>query len=84
VTLEAMACGLPVVCAAATGSESLVSDGVSGRLIPPGHINAFAQAVRAYVEDPELRKALARRANCAAAISRGTASTRPWPTPICG
>jgi glycosyltransferase involved in cell wall biosynthesis len=57
VTLEAMACGLPVVCAAATGSESLVSDGVSGRLIPPGHINAFAQAVRAYVEDPELRKA---------------------------
>ncbi len=57
VTLEAMACSLPVVCAAATGSESLVADGQSGRLIPPGHIHAFAQAVRAYVEDADLRKA---------------------------
>ena len=55
VTLEAMACSLPVVCAEATGSESLVDNGSSGRLIPPGHIRAFAQAVRAYVEDPALR-----------------------------
>ena len=55
VTLEAMACSLPVVCAEATGSESLVDNGTSGRLIPPGHIRAFAQAVRAYVENPALR-----------------------------
>lgn len=57
VTLEAMACSLPVVCAAATGSESLVADGVSGRLVPPGHVRAFADAVRAYVENPALRAA---------------------------
>ena len=57
VTLEAMACSLPVVCAAATGSESLVADGTSGRLIPPGHIHAFAKAVQTYVENPELRAA---------------------------
>jgi glycosyltransferase involved in cell wall biosynthesis len=55
VTLEAMACGLPVVAAAATGSESLVDDGVSGRLIRPGAVHAFAEALRSYIEDPSLR-----------------------------
>jgi len=55
VTLEAMACGLPVVAAEATGSESLVTDGVSGRLVRPGAIHAFAQALAAYVEKPGLR-----------------------------
>ncbi len=55
VTLEAMACGVPVVAAAATGSQSLVSDGVSGRLIAPGALHQFAQALRAYVEDADLR-----------------------------
>ncbi|QCI93639.1 glycosyltransferase family 1 protein [Novosphingobium sp. EMRT-2] len=55
VTLEAMACGVPVVAAAATGSQSLVDDGVSGRLITPGAVRQFAEALRAYVEDPALR-----------------------------
>jgi len=57
VTLEAMACGLPVVAAAATGSQSLVDDRVSGRLIPPGAVHQFAEALKAYVEDPQLRRA---------------------------
>jgi phosphatidylinositol alpha 1,6-mannosyltransferase len=55
VTLEAMACRLPVVAAAATGSESLVDDNVSGRLIRPGAIHQFAEALKAYITDPELR-----------------------------
>ncbi|MBW8783547.1 MAG: glycosyltransferase family 1 protein [Novosphingobium sp.] len=55
VTLEAMACALPVVAAEATGSESLVDDGASGRLIRPGAVHAFAEALRAYAENPELR-----------------------------
>ena len=55
VTLEAMACGLPVVAAAATGSESLVDDRVTGRLIRPGAVHQFAEAVRGYVEQPDLR-----------------------------
>ncbi|KPF91392.1 glycosyl transferase family 1 [Novosphingobium sp. AAP83] len=55
VTLEAMACGVPVVAAAATGSQSLVDDGVSGRLIAPGAVRQFAEALRSYVEDPSLR-----------------------------
>ena len=55
VTLEAMACRLPVVAAEATGSESLVTDRVNGRLIRPGAIHAFAEALRAYVENADLR-----------------------------
>ncbi|PLK26361.1 glycosyltransferase family 1 protein [Novosphingobium sp. TH158] len=57
VTLEAMACNLPVVAAAATGSESLVADNRSGRLIPPGAITQFADALAAYLADAELRAA---------------------------
>lgn len=53
VTLEAMACGLPTVAARATGSESLVTEGVTGRLIRPGAIGAFADALEAYCLDPE-------------------------------
>ena len=45
VTLEAMASALPVVASAATGSTSLVQDGVSGRLVPPGSAEHFADAL---------------------------------------
>lgn len=57
VTLEAMASGVPVVAAAATGSQSLVDDRVSGRLIAPGAVHAFAEALRGYIADPALRAA---------------------------
>ncbi|WP_157219673.1 glycosyltransferase family 4 protein [Flavisphingomonas formosensis] len=60
VTLEAMAAGLPVVAARATGSESLVEDGLTGRLIRPGAIEAFAEAIRHYCEDVPLRQAAGR------------------------
>lgn len=57
VTLEAMAAGLPVVAARATGSESLVADRLTGRLIKPGAIAAFADALQLYCEDAEARAA---------------------------
>jgi len=56
VTLEAMAAGLPVVAARATGSESLIEDGVTGRLIQPGRTQAFADALQEYCRDTELRR----------------------------
>jgi len=55
VTLEAMACALPTVAARATGSESLVTEGATGRLIRPGAIGAFADALAAYCNDPNAR-----------------------------
>jgi glycosyltransferase involved in cell wall biosynthesis len=56
VTLEAMACGLPVVAAQATGATSLVRDRETGTLVQPGDTSAFADALERYARDPELRK----------------------------
>ena len=56
VTLEAMACAVPVVAARATGSQSLVDHGVSGRLIRPGATQDFADALQSYCESPQLRE----------------------------
>ena len=56
VTLEAMACGLPVVAAVATGATSLVRDGDTGTLVEPGDEGAFADALEAYAKDAELRR----------------------------
>ena len=55
VTLEAMAAGLPVVAAIATGSQSLVTDGVTGRLIRAGAIEGFAEALAFYCRDEDAR-----------------------------
>ena len=57
VTLEAMACGVPVVAARATGSTTLVKQGETGTLVTPGDISAFADAIQRYIEDPSLRAA---------------------------
>ena len=73
VTAEAMACGLPVVGADATGTSSLVEDGVSGRLVPPRAIMAYADAIAGYAGDREsLRSAGAAGAHAAAAYSWDT------------
>lgn len=55
VTLEAMACAVPVVAARATGSESLVEHNVTGQLVRPGATVEFADALQAYCGDAELR-----------------------------
>ena len=60
VTLEAMASGLPVIAARATGSSSLVSDGVTGRLVAPSGSKArdaaaFAEAIAPFCADASLR-----------------------------
>lgn len=55
VTLEAMACGLPVVAARATGSASIVKHGQTGYLVSPGAITGFADDLERYCRDPALR-----------------------------
>ncbi len=55
VTLEAMASGLPAVCADATGSNGLVQHGVTGMLAPPGDVDIFYEYVSQIATDPALR-----------------------------
>jgi glycosyltransferase involved in cell wall biosynthesis len=55
VTLEAMASGLPCVCASAPGSQSLVVDGETGFLATPRDADSFTGYVRRLLEDPDLR-----------------------------
>jgi glycosyltransferase involved in cell wall biosynthesis len=62
VTLEAMACGLPVVAASATGAASIVAEGETGRLVPAGKnceetACRFAEAIAPYCTDTALRRA---------------------------
>jgi glycosyltransferase involved in cell wall biosynthesis len=55
VTLEAMACALPVVAAEATGTTTIVRNEETGVLVEPGDAEAFADALEAYARDPVLR-----------------------------
>lgn len=55
VTTEAMAAGVPVVAARATGAVDLVEEGVTGFLVPPLDVDAYANAIQRLIEDPVLR-----------------------------
>lgn len=71
VTLEAMASGVPTVCADATGSRSLVKAGRTGYLCAPTDARAFADALESLILDPD------RRAQMGAA-ARQEALTYAW------
>ena len=73
VTLEAMACGLPVVAALSTGTNNLVRDGVTGTLVDGEEVGEFADALEAYARDPELGR---RHGDAGLAIAK----TMDWDT----
>jgi glycosyltransferase involved in cell wall biosynthesis len=59
VTLEAMASGLPPVCAKATGSVSLVQHGATGYLAERNSAAEYARFIGDLVADPSRRAAMA-------------------------
>jgi phosphatidylinositol alpha 1,6-mannosyltransferase len=67
VTLEAMACGLPVIAAEATGATNLVRNAVTGTLVDGTEPEEFADALEAYSLDPDLRR---KHGEAALAIAR--------------
>ncbi len=58
VTSEAMASGVPVVAARATGAMDLVEDGKTGFLVHPYEAGAYADAIERIIADPALRRSM--------------------------
>jgi glycosyltransferase involved in cell wall biosynthesis len=56
VTLEAMACGKPVLAASSGAIPELVLDGKTGILVAGGDATAIAEALGRYEREPELRR----------------------------
>ncbi len=71
--LEALACGLPVVSTRCGGPESVIVDGVTGRLVANGDEQAFADAILSLLDHPQQLEAM--RYECAA-FARGIFSRR--------
>jgi glycosyltransferase involved in cell wall biosynthesis len=60
--LEAMACGIPVVCSGVGGITYTVADGVTGFLVPPRQPKPLADRLANVLADDKLRLALGRSA----------------------
>jgi glycosyltransferase involved in cell wall biosynthesis len=54
VALEAMACGTPVVASSIGGFKSLVIDGETGFLVPPGNTSVLADRIELLLHDEDL------------------------------
>ncbi len=62
VVLEAMACGLAVVATRVAAVPSMIEDGVSGRLVAIGDVDAIRAAIEELVADVSMREAFGRAA----------------------
>jgi glycosyltransferase involved in cell wall biosynthesis len=60
--MEAMACGVPVICTRVGGLPELVVDGVTGFLVPPNDPAALAARISQLVSNPELARTMGRAA----------------------
>jgi glycosyltransferase involved in cell wall biosynthesis len=60
VLAEAQACGVPVLGSALGGIPEALDDGVTGRLLPPGDVAAWAAAIAELAADRALRERMGR------------------------
>ncbi len=66
--LEAMGGGIPAVVTAVGAMPTVIDDGVQGKVVPPGDVDALSAALTALVNDPALRQTMgeAARTRCLA------------------
>jgi glycosyltransferase involved in cell wall biosynthesis len=73
--LEAMACGVPVVCSAVGGIPEMVEDGVTGRLVPPRDPAALADGLRSLLHDRDRARRFGAAARAAVEARFGLAAS---------
>lgn len=62
ITYECMASGVPVAASAVGGIPEILSDGVTGLLVPPGDVSALAGAIGRLCDEADLRARLSQAA----------------------
>ena len=62
VTIEAMACSLPVIGTAEGGTVQIIEDNVSGLLVPPRDVERLTEALLKLIRDRALAKRLGKQA----------------------
>lgn len=60
--LEAMACGLPVVCTDIAGVREVVQNGITGILVPPRNPFALSKAIMTLLISGDLRRQMGQKA----------------------
>jgi glycosyltransferase involved in cell wall biosynthesis len=73
VQLEALACGVPVICTPNSGGDSVVEDGKDGFVVPVRNSDLIAERLRTLLENPALVKQMSENA-------RAKATTFSWDT----
>jgi len=61
VMVEALGCGCPVIASDLPAVRDVIRDGESGRLVPPGDVQALVAAIGDLLDDPQQRHTLAAR-----------------------
>ncbi|MGA8262207.1 MAG: glycosyltransferase family 4 protein [Arenicellales bacterium] len=64
--VEAMACGLAVITTDWPGCRDCVEDGINGILVPPRDSRALEDAMRRFIEKPDLARTMGERGRAAA------------------
>ena len=77
VLMEAMAAGVPVVASHLSGIPELVTDDVTGLLVPPGDDAALADALERLAADPDLRRTLGAAGRRPSSATSTSTATRP-------
>lgn len=75
-SLEAMACGLPLVTSNVQGIPDYVENGVTGFMCDPTDVDGFTDHLRRLVENPELCQQIS-RTNCKRADRYAVANIQP-------
>ena len=71
VFLEAMALGLPVIGVNAGGVPEYVENGKTGFIVEPGNVKAIVEAMKKFIDHPELARSFGQNAKESVKIRRG-------------